>query len=85
MWGDDRESDATIYSLYSDICSRRIEHRDLIKILKALKVPSTQIDNLLVIQSQVPINDPVEKIYINLADDTDTEYYLNLAVVVYHI
>ena len=75
MWGDDRESDATIYSLYSDICSRRIEHRDLIKILKALKVPSTQIDNLLAIQSQIPINDPVEKIYINLADDTDTEYY----------
>jgi hypothetical protein len=30
----------------------------------------------MVLQSQIPENDPVEKIYINLATDTDPDYYL---------
>lgn len=75
-WGDDSESDAVIYNLYSDICSRRIGAQDLRSVLRHLSVTTEQIDMILMLQSQVPENDPVEKIYINLAVDTDPDYYL---------
>lgn len=75
-WGDDSESDAVIYNLYSDICARRLGAQDLRHILKNLSVTVDQIDEILQLQSQIPENDPVEKIYINLAVDTDPDYYL---------
>ncbi len=75
MWGDDSESDAVIYSLYSDICARRIKDSRLEHILKAYRVTGEQTELILNLQSQVPEQDPIEKIYINLADDTDAEYY----------
>ncbi len=75
-WGDDSEADAIIYNLYSDICSRRIGTQDLRNVLKQLSVTVDQIDEILQLQSQIPENDPVEKIYINLAVDTDPDYYL---------
>jgi hypothetical protein len=76
LWGDDSESDAVIYALYSDICARRLSHSDLIKVLRGLKVEMKQIHNILALQERTPISDPVKKIYINLAVDTDPEYYL---------
>lgn len=76
FWGDDSESDATIYSLYSDICSRRLSDSELRVILKGLNVGLEQVDMILDLQKQTPELDPVEKIYINLATDTDPEYYL---------
>ena len=76
MWGDDSEADAIIYSLYSDICMRRHSTSDLRELLRALHVTGKQLDVILDLQSQIPISDPIEKIYINLADDTDPEYYL---------
>ena len=76
LWGDDSESDATIYSLYSDICSRRWDEPELIKLLKHFGVPRVQVDTILDLQDQCVENDPVEKVYINLAVDTDPEYYL---------
>lgn len=75
-WGDDSESDAVIYNLYSDICARRLGTQDLRAVLKQLAVTVEQIDEILLLQSQIPENDPVEKIYINLAVDTDPDYYL---------
>ncbi len=75
-WGDDSESDAVIYNLYSDICARRLGAQDLRNVLKGFSVTVDQIDEILLLQSQVPENDPVEKIYINLAVDTDPDYYL---------
>lgn len=75
-WGDDSESDAVIYNLYSDICARRLGAQDLRNVLKNLSVTGEQIDEILLLQSQIPENDPVEKIYINLAIDTDPDYYL---------
>jgi len=39
-------------------------------------VTNEQVDTILMLQSQVPEQDPVEKIYINLAVDTDPDYYL---------
>ena len=75
-WGDDSEADAIIYNLYSDVCARRFSTHDLRSILEDLGCTSDQIDEILVLQSQVPDRDPVEKIYINLAKDTDPDYYL---------
>lgn len=76
MWGDDSESDAIIYSLYSDICMRRHSIEELRKLLRSLHVTGKQLDVILDLQSKIPVQDPVEKIYINLAIDTDPEYYL---------
>jgi hypothetical protein len=76
FWGDDSESDAIIYNLYSDICSRRLEPQTLRGVLKELSVTNEQIDMILHLQGQVPQGDPVDRIYINLAADTDPDYYL---------
>jgi hypothetical protein len=76
LWGDDSETDATIYSIYSDICRRRWSEPELIKLLKYYSVNREQIDTILDLQDQSPNQDPVEKVYINLAVDTDPEYYL---------
>ena len=75
-FGDDSESDATIYNLFSDICARRHTENQLTMLLDDLSVNYSQIDEILRLQSMIPIQDPVEKIYINLATDTDPEYYL---------
>lgn len=75
-WGDDSESDAIIYNLYSDICARRLGVQELRLVLKHFGVTGEQADTILHLQSQVPESDPVEKIYINLAVDTDPDYYL---------
>ncbi len=76
FWGDDSESDAIIYNLYSDICSRRLGPHDIRNTLQKLYVTGDQVDTILLLQSQIPENDPVDKIYINLATDTDFDYYL---------
>ncbi len=76
LWGDDSESDAIIYNLYSDICARRISAVELKILLKKLGMAQDNMDLILQLQSQVPAMDPVKKIYINLAIDTDHDYYL---------
>lgn len=76
LWGDDSESDAIIYNLYSDICARRLGAQEIRDVLKNLSVLGDQVDLILKLQATVPENDPVEKIYINLAVDTDPDYYL---------
>lgn len=76
LWGDDSETDATIYSLYSDICCRRWSEAELVKLLRHFHVTKVQIDTILDLQDQCLQDDPVEKVYINLAVDTDPEYYL---------
>lgn len=75
MWGDDSESDAVIYSLYSDICARRLRDGRLEQILRSYRVTGEQTEIIMRLQNDVPEQDPIEKIYINLADDTDAEYY----------
>jgi len=76
LWGDDSESDAIIYNLYSDICSRRISDSDLLLLLKKIGIAQDNIDLIFELKKDIPINDPVKKIYINLAIDTDHDYYL---------
>lgn len=74
-FGDDSESDVVIYNIYSDICARRLSPAAIRTVLGKLFVTGDQVDLILDLQSKVPANDPVEKIYINLATDTDPEYY----------
>ncbi len=76
MFGDDGEYDAVIYSIFSDICARRLDTSELRQTLNALYVVDAQVDAIFRLQDKVPNQDPVEKIYINLADDTDSDYYL---------
>lgn len=76
LWGDDSEADAVIYSLYSDLCARRLQENEARQILRHFKVIGQQVDTILRLLEDIPKQDPVEKIYINLAADTDAEYYL---------
>ena len=76
LFGDDSESDAIIYSLYSDFCSRRLSEEEIKRILKSFRVVGSQMNTIIDLLRKVPIQDPVSKIYINLAIDTDSEYYL---------
>jgi hypothetical protein len=76
LWGDDSEADAVIYSLYSDLCARRLEEREIRHILRHFKVVGQQVDTILRLLEDIPTQDPVEKMYINLAADTDADYYL---------
>lgn len=76
MFGDDGESDSIIYSLFSDICARRFDSAELRKVLNHYSVLDDQVNTIFEYQKLVPNNDPVSKVYINLADDTDSEYYL---------
>lgn len=76
LWGDDSESDAVIYSLYSDLCARRMDEKEARQVLKYFKVTGQQVETILRLLEGIPVQDPVDKIYINLASDTDAEYYL---------
>lgn len=76
LWGDDSEADAVIYSFYSDLCARRLEEREARYILRHFKVIGQQVDTILRLLEDIPKQDPVEKVYINLASDTDADYYL---------
>ncbi|MDZ4676087.1 MAG: phosphatase domain-containing protein [Oligoflexia bacterium] len=75
LFGDDSESDAVVYSLFSDICKRRLKHVEILSILEALYVLPQQRQRIMELQALVPEEDPVEKIYINLVADTDPDYY----------
>lgn len=75
LFGDDSESDALVYSLYSDICSRKLDSRTLERVLDQYHVTRSQLESIFELQSRIPQNDPVHKIYINLASDTDPDYY----------
>lgn len=75
MFGDDSESDAVVYSLFSDICTRRLKKAEILSLLEALHVLPEQRQRIMALQEKAPESDPVEKIYINLVADTDPEYY----------
>jgi hypothetical protein len=74
-WGDDSESDANIYSLFSDICSHRLTDREVISLLTEFGTLPDQIDLILELRDQREDFDPLKRVYINLAVDTDPEYY----------
>lgn len=74
-FGDDSESDAVVYSLFSDLCSHRITDREAKDLLLILQVPESRIDLVLELRDMLDTEDPVERVYIHLEADTDPEYY----------
>ncbi|MBE8163141.1 MAG: hypothetical protein HAW63_04060 [Bdellovibrionaceae bacterium] len=74
LWGDDSEMDAVIYSLYSDICSHRLKGEMLEAVLKHFHI-SAQCKAIMDLQEKIIAADPVKRIYINLEEGTDVEYY----------
>ncbi len=74
-FGDDSESDALVYSLFSDISSHRITDREAREILRQLDVLESRIDLVLELRDMLDTDDPVERVYINLETDTDPDYY----------
>lgn len=74
-FGDDSESDAIVYSLFSDLCAHRITDREAKEVLAHLMVMPEQMDLILELRDMLDAEDPVERIYINLETDTDPEYY----------
>lgn len=76
LWGDDSETDAVIYSLYSDLCTGRLKGKAREQVLRKFNVLPQAQKRFEEFTRHIGNNDPVEKIYINLAVDTDPEYYL---------
>lgn len=74
-WGDDSEHDALIYSLFSDICAHRLTDREVLKLLAAQSVPEDQAKLIIELRDQKDNFDPISRVYINLAVDTDPEFY----------
>lgn len=74
FWGDDSEMDAVIYNLYSDICAHRLKGQNLEEALKHFHV-SAQYKTIAEFQDKIISGDPVKRIYINLEEGTDVEYY----------
>ncbi len=74
-FGDDSESDAVVYSLFSDLCSHRITDREATEILVRLYVVEERISLILELRDMLDTEDPVERVYIHLEADTDPEYY----------
>jgi len=75
LFGDDTESDSTIYSLYSDVVSRRLAGKELKELLDALGVHEDEIDQIFKHLEPLPIHDPVERVYINLERKSDPDKF----------
>lgn len=74
-FGDDTESDAVIYSLYSDITARRIVGASLRSLLVALELEKEETDAIFNLVANLPVHDPIELIYINVVSKNELSYF----------
>ncbi|MBZ0253503.1 MAG: hypothetical protein K8I02_09200, partial [Candidatus Methylomirabilis sp.] len=70
LFGDDSESDASIYSLYADICGGRLRAENLEATLANLGVGVEDVAYIVDLAEKLPDYDPVDKIYIHLEKKT---------------
>ncbi len=70
LFGDDAESDAFIYSLYSDTVAGRVSTDHLERVLKASGAYRSQINEVLQALEAVVHEDPVRRIIIHLDQHT---------------
>ncbi|MEQ9496855.1 MAG: DUF2183 domain-containing protein [Deltaproteobacteria bacterium] len=70
LFGDDAESDAYIYSLYSDVIAGKVPAPELEKILKATGCYSAQIKEIREALEAIVREDPVQRIIIHLDQRT---------------
>lgn len=66
MFGDDAEADAFIYSIYSDICARRVGTDTLMQVLRAAGVYEKDLPRLVRLASRLPNYDGGRRVFIHL-------------------
>lgn len=66
LFGDDSESDGTIYALYGDVCAGRIRGDDLTAILLGLAVRREDAERITALAEGLPLRDRVKAAFINL-------------------
>jgi len=66
LFGDDSESDATIYALYGDICAGRVRGDALLRILLRLGVRREDADRITNLAEALPVRERVKAAFINL-------------------
>jgi len=74
-FGDDAEFDALIYCLYTDVCARRVSAERLASILERSGAYPDEVDRALATLSVLPIEDPVERIFIHLEEGTPPSHF----------
>lgn len=74
-FGDDAETDALIYCLYSDICARRVSASRLSDILFHCGGHGDEIEAALGRLAMVPRGDPVQRIFIHLEARTPPRHF----------
>ena len=75
LFGDDAEADAFIYSLYADMVARRVSEPVVHRVLEAAEVYPDDIERVMTRWKQIPIADPVRRIFINLDRLTPPAYF----------
>ncbi len=75
LFGDDAEADAFIYSLYADMVARRVSEPIVHRVLEAAEVYPDDIERIIAQWQNIPIADPVRRIFINLDRLTPPAYF----------
>ncbi len=67
LFGDDAEQDAFVYSLYADLCARRVTLQELARVLRAARVDEERhLPALLEAAAALPRAEAVLRIFIHL-------------------
>ncbi|AGC44245.1 MULTISPECIES: phosphatase domain-containing protein [Myxococcus] len=66
LFGDDAEADAFIYSLFADLIAGRVDERVLSQVLEAGGVYPDDAERVRAAWKQIPVSDPVRRIFIHL-------------------
>jgi hypothetical protein len=75
LFGDDAESDATIYSLYADLCAGRVSRGELERVLDAANAYPDSREHALDLAARVPRGDTVQRILIHLDKRSPTAHF----------
>lgn len=76
LFGDDAEQDGFIYSLYADIVSGRVGRALVKELLHQARVYPDTADQILEMIRHIPVEDSVQRIFINLERHTPTARFL---------
>jgi hypothetical protein len=75
LFGDDAESDATIYSLYADLCGGQVPRGELERVLDAVDAYPDSRAYALDLAARVPRGGSVQRILIHLDKRSPTAYF----------
>ena len=77
LFGDDAESDALVYSLYSDILNGRVTAKDVEDVLVSVAAYPDERKRVMGLVEQIPHSDSVLRILIHLDRRTPTATYFH--------